>query len=222
MVDRTVPERPDETLIASYLEGQLDGADRDRVEAWLVEDDELRRDFPLMRKVLAGEGEDTVPLEVLSRVGGRTFAGKVAGRRRAFHARWFTAVAAASVVLTLFGSWLFYRPDAGTPKNPVPVFRQGGLHAGADLYPAANSTLAVYELFFQWQPVEGAEWYRVVIWRPDGGCHLELRVHQEPWETEWPENEPGPAPGAYFWKLEAWSLGRIVHETYPIPFEVHP
>jgi hypothetical protein len=113
-------------------------------------------------------------------------------------ARW----AAAGLAVVSLGSWILLErraPPQAVTRAPVAATRVVLLEPVGALAPDGR---------FRWNTVEGADSYRIRLFREDG---LLLWTSEALTETkaDWPSGV-APAPGRYFWDVEAFREGRSV------------
>lgn len=207
MVESTMIH-PDETATASYVEGHLHGAARDRFESHLAQCDECRAGVVLLTGLLEQErGEANV---------------RAAPRRPRRVAVWAAAAVAAGVVVLV--GWLLWRPtDFGqVGSSDAPVYRDGGTSDLQPLSPAPDAAVERADLRFRWSPVVGAERYEVVVTGPEGTTLARVAVGGDRTEVAWPEDREPPRGRSMIWTVRALRLGRAIAESRPASFVVRP
>ncbi len=205
-------EHPDDVVTASYVEGNLGGEARDRVEAHLARCASCRAGIALLA-LDRESGENRVPPEELAAF--RSAALAPPRERRTRRAPpWLLAVAAVAVAAIGLTFWI---AQPGTRDTGL-VERDGGSAPLRALSPASGSVVAAGELAFRFTTVPGAD--RYVIHVADGSGRsvgvLEARAAGEP--VAWPGDRPVPR-GTLLWSVRAMSLDRVLAETRPVAFE---
>jgi hypothetical protein len=130
---RNDPTNPDVTpeQLAAYLDGELGGAERSRVEAWLTTCPDATGEIDGQRRVARLWADNPPPdpsqaawSATLARVRARLPVARPRGLRRSL---WFGAAAAAALVAALLGTHLFQ--GGAAPKvekvEPFPVVGPG-------------------------------------------------------------------------------------------------
>jgi len=199
---------PDETTTASYVEGLLRGAARERFESHLVQCDECRAGVVLLTGLLEQErGEAEV---------------RAAPRPPRRVAVWAAAAAAAGIVV--LGGWLLWRPAhiGHVGSGDAPVYRDGGASDLQPLSPAPDAAVERADLRFRWSPVADAERYEVVVTGPEGTTIARLDVDGDRTEVAWPEDREPPRGRSMVWTVRALRLGRAIAESRPASFVVRP
>ena len=210
---RPLTQHPDEVLTASYLDGGLEGAERDRFEAHLAECRTCRAGVALLRSRLAGVNLQ-VPKEFLAR------GKKVTVRRKLLQIPSLLGMAASLLLVAGALTWVARR-STSHPTTPPP-FRGGQSDRFSSLSPAAGISVPATAILFRWSAVEGADRYELGVFDSGGRKILEFTAGASARSVSWPSQRPLPPPGSYLWEIRALALDRALAESDLIPFEVIP
>ena len=211
--DRLPGEHPDEISTAAYLDGELAGASRERLEAHLALCARCRAGMSMLALERA-PGGTTPAAEDLARFREAALAGTPA--RNPWSRARVALLAAAALVLFSSGLALWLRdPD---PSRSV-FLERGGPSAGlAALAPARGAVLDCRALAFRFTPVQGADRYRITVTDEAGHLIATLESRGADAAAAWPDNRPAPR-GQLLWSVRALALERVLDETRPVAFE---
>ena len=206
-------DHPDEQVTASYLDGMLPPAARDRFEAHLSRCGHCREGLTLLAPLVAGMNAagvrgEPVPSEFIDDALAQT--APASGR--------FRLMAAAAVVFMVAisaGSWWVRQ----TPGSDPAIYREAGERSSLNPRPEPGAVVHAAGLSFTWDPVEGADRYVVTVMR-DELLLLTTEVPAGMNSTRWPADRPLPSPGRLRWQVKALALDRVVAQSRSVPFEV--
>ena len=204
-------QHPDEILMAAYVDGNLGDRQRDSFESHLAGCDSCRGAVVALR-AMPSTVPEPAPREFLeAALSDRLHSSSKLPR--------FAAAAALLIVIALGWVWVHR-----TPKGSEAGFqmRGGKAYRFYGLSPEAGTAVPVGRVRFQWQPVKGADRYRVILFAGDGAKMEELTATADQRTLGWPADRPPLLPGTYLWKMQAFALDRVIAESDPIPFEVAP
>lgn len=154
-----------------YLDHRLPEVERERFEAALSDDDELRARLIARHRARQAEAGQQVPPEVRAQVEGLVRPAPARGRwpvGRAF------ATALAATLLAVLGFW-WVRPDVPLGDGAGEVLRQGPAvgAVGIELIaPAADADHRGPAITFRWRPVAEVVSYTVVVVDLEGEVQL--------------------------------------------------
>ena len=206
-------EHPDETLTASYLDGDLTGEARDRFESHLSRCGSCRAGVALLRTLPAGPGRKVA--EALM-----DKARKIPPGRKRFGLPSMLGTAASLLLVAVAAYWAL---GPSGPLRPVPTPLRGEHSSGfTDLSPAPGASVPSELIVFRWSLLEGADRYALSVFDSGGEKLLEISAGEDDRSASWPADHPRLPPGAYLWKIRALALDRTVAESDTIPFEVSP
>lgn len=195
------PACPDEHRIAGYVDGALDGVDRDQVETHLAD---------------CGHCLALVGLLCRERV-----AAEVPQRRWRVAPQWAAAAALVLAVPLLLqlgrdpgrGADGPGRPAASVTRRIAPA--ADGLQV---LSPAAGAAVDVRRLSFHWTAVEGTPFYDVRVVTDAGDVVIQQRVTGTTWRP--PESLHLQSGAEYFVHVDAYPSGDKAVSSDHVPFRV--
>lgn len=228
-------EHLDPIRLASYLDGRLEGAAREEIEAHLAGCAECRAGAVLLRTMPVEE--EAIPIEMLERARAVPPPGAVAAHDAAPHGaphaapshavpepadaswiyRFVTGVAAAVVIAIALGAW--YRLGPPPPGQAAAPYRGTEQTPFDRLEPGPGEKVSAADLRFRWGAIPGADRYVVKVLDARGEIAATLETRAGVTEAAWPAAAP-KTPGVYIWSVRALALDRTLAESRPIPFEI--
>ena len=204
---------PDDTDVAAYLDGVVDGKRRDTIDAHLAECVECRAGVVLLRESARPMTEE-IPAEWLK------------GARRPpapprTDTAWRGRVAsglAAGVVIAL-GLSLWFSTTTRPGGSRATAYRGPAL-AFEKLSPSPGDVVAPEGLSFRWSEVAGADRYVVIVTSAAGDPIATIEARAGADAAGWPDDRPRPPAGTLVWKIRAMALDRIIAESRPTSFEL--
>jgi len=224
-VPETSPDmtHPEDQVAASYLDGSLPAAARDRYEAHLAACEECRAGIALLAAAATLEADpeaESVPPEFVARARqARQPLGALSSRGRGGLAA-AAALVAAFVGLAAMMFVILPRSEPSKPPVGGEVYRGENDSPFGELRPLAGSVVPADALVFYWTPVPTADRYVVSVANASGATLAAIEAPGSASSVVWPSALEPPAGGRFTWRIKALALDRLVAESKPIPFEV--
>src|SRR5215469_4214840 len=224
---------PDEHQLAAYVDQQLIGAERGRVESHLVKCDSCLQRVGFLIKH-SQVSTVSVPASLVRRAKGLRIA---AGAKALFDWRWASVAAGIAVIAIGMLVWREVRPNTeahspilATAQGPqAPVIRDNATSAAETavrsaspgdsrpvlLSPQPGAIVHGSDFTIRWESVPSSAAYEVRIVTADGDLVWRKRVQRN--SVNLPKKTLRPGSKYFVW-VRAWQVDGKSHQSQAIPF----